>query len=82
MAVVGRVLTMQSQLDDSQAVQTGIEFVAGLCRRLRIPPLRQFGLSQECVPAMVSLAQQASSMKGNPVDLSASALTGILQAAI
>jgi len=75
-------LTQQSQLDDSQAVQTGIEFVAGLCRRLRIPPLRQFGLSQECVAAMVPLAQQASSMKGTPVDLSTATLAGILQAAI
>jgi alcohol dehydrogenase class IV len=82
LAVVGRALTQQSRLDDSQAVQAGIEFVAGLCRRLGVPPLRQFGLSQECVPVMVPLAQQASSMKGNPVELSATALTEILQAAI
>jgi alcohol dehydrogenase class IV len=50
--------------------------------RLKIPKLREFGMTERDVPEMVALARKASSMKFNPVLLSDEALAGALRAAI
>jgi alcohol dehydrogenase class IV len=63
----------------------GIDAVAAFAKLvevLRIPRLRQFGVTGQHVPEMVALARKASSMRYNPVVLSDEALAGVLRAAI
>jgi len=60
----------------------GVEWVAALCRKLRIPPLREYGVDQAAIPQIVAQAAKASSMKGNPVALTDEELRSILVAAI
>lgn len=60
----------------------GVAWVAGLCRRLGIPQLREYGVTRADIPVLVEKASQASSMKANPVVLSPAALAGILREAL
>jgi alcohol dehydrogenase class IV len=60
----------------------GVAWVHDLCRALKVPPLAEFGLKKEDVPAAVAKAQEASSMKGNPVLLTENELTAILHEAL
>jgi alcohol dehydrogenase class IV len=80
-ARIGRALTWR-QSGDPVAVEEGICFVEELVGALGIPPLRRFGLTEQCIPDMVALAKQTSSMKHNPVSLDDDALAGILHRAI
>ncbi|MCC7449182.1 MAG: iron-containing alcohol dehydrogenase [Anaerolineae bacterium] len=59
-----------------------IEALKGLCKALNIPPLAAFGVTAEAIPDLVAQSQQASSMKANPIVLTAEELTHILQAAL
>jgi alcohol dehydrogenase class IV len=81
-AAIGRLMSPQADLSQSQALRACMEIPARLVQELRIPPLRQFGLSQQRTPELVALARKASSMKFNPVVLSDDALAGALNAAI
>jgi alcohol dehydrogenase class IV len=81
-ARIGRTLVGTQDLSDNQAIDAGIEFLDRLLRDLHIPPLRQFGLTAQSVPNLVSLARKASSMRYNPVVLSDEALSAALQKAI
>jgi alcohol dehydrogenase class IV len=47
----------------------GVKWVAALCQKLEIPPLRSYGVTQGDVPLLVEKAAQANSMKGNPIAL-------------
>ena len=49
--------------------EDGIRWVAALRRRLEIPPLRAYGVSEADVPVLVEKAAKASSMKANPIVL-------------
>jgi alcohol dehydrogenase class IV len=64
------------------AIEDGLRWVAALCRRLEIPPLRAYGVGAAQVPPLVEKAAQASSMKANPIVLTAEELTRILELAI
>lgn len=81
-AQIGRTLTNCRELADDAAIDACVEFTAGLVRDLRIPPLSQFGLSEQGVPKLVGLARKASSMRYNPVVLSDEALGTVLRSAI
>jgi alcohol dehydrogenase class IV len=59
-----------------------VEKVSGLCEALRIPKLSTCGVTMDAVPELVVQAQQASSMKANPLKLTAEELTEMLVAAI
>jgi alcohol dehydrogenase class IV len=48
---------------------------------LRIPPLRSYGIRKEHLAALVENAAKASSMKGNPIALTAGELHQILSRA-
>jgi alcohol dehydrogenase class IV len=48
---------------------------------MKILPLGKFGLKENLFPEIVSQAQKASSMKGNPISLTDSELTLILEKA-
>jgi alcohol dehydrogenase class IV len=57
-------------------------WVQALVTDLAIPPLSRHGLSAAEIPAVVVKVEQAASMKGNPVVLSAADLTAILAEAL
>ena len=53
-----------------------------LCSSLEVPTLSELGLTKDLIPEVVNKAQNASSMKGNPIVLSVDELTGILERAM
>jgi alcohol dehydrogenase class IV len=59
-----------------------VEKVSELCEALQIPKLSTCGVTMEAVPELVAQAQQASSMKANPLKLTAEELTEMLIAAM
>jgi len=59
-----------------------VAWVHDLCRALEIPPLAAYGLTEADFPAVVEGASRASSMKSNPVTLTAGELTAILAQAL
>jgi len=56
-------------------------YLADICRQLSVPPLRSYGLKREQIPELVEKAGKASSMKSNPIQLSAEELTEIAERA-
>lgn len=60
----------------------GVAWVRQLVAELAIPPLSLYGMTAADVPAVVEKARQASSMKGNPVQLDDGDLTAILRQAL
>ncbi len=68
---------------DSRAdAWSGVSWVHELSTELKIPPLREAGLSIPDCGRLIPLVQTASSTQGNPVKLSAEELHGILEAAL
>ncbi len=63
---VARLVTGQPHA----SARDGVEWVAGLCRRLEIPPLRTYGVQEQHIPELVEAAGKTSSMKGNPIGIS------------
>jgi alcohol dehydrogenase class IV len=53
-----------------------------LCIDLDVAPLSQFGFTPNDIPTVVAQAQKASSLKGNPIALTAEELSDILQQAV
>jgi len=64
------------------SAEDGVEWIAALCRKLEVPPLRTYGVHEDDVPVLVEKASQASSMKGNPVALSREELREIISLAL
>lgn len=83
--ILGRFTKLTKMLIPDQPFTTaldGIRWLDSLCRRLDIPPLREYGITSADIPAIVAQAQKASSMKGNPIVLDEAALRGILEKAL
>jgi alcohol dehydrogenase class IV len=59
-----------------------VAFVAALTRDLAVPGLGAHGMRAADIPALVDKAKQASSMKGNPLQLTDGELTEIAQRAL
>jgi alcohol dehydrogenase class IV len=74
----------RSRYDAIGAVLGGnpVDWTRALVERLAIPRLRAYGITEDDVPVLVSKAQQASSMKANPVVLRPETLARILRAAL
>ena len=53
-----------------------------LCAELRVPRLREYGVSAAAIPDLVARAKLTSSMKANPVELSDEELEEILEGSI
>lgn len=62
--------------------EEGVAWAQDLVDTLEIPGLGSYGFSQAEIAAVVPKAQRASSMRGNPVVLSAGALSKLLEEAI
>ena len=68
---VARFLTGQPHATADDAVWWLTELVA----KFEIPPLRAYGVEEGHIPELVAKAAKASSMKGNPIELTADELT-------
>lgn len=67
---------------DYTATPTDIaDWLGELCGELSIPRLRDLGITQADFPSLIDKAANASSMKGNPIELADAELLGILEAA-
>ncbi len=75
---IARLLTGKDTANASDAVS----WIGDLCTALGLPGLRRYGLSTVDFPLIVEKTQKASSMQGNPVELSEEELTAILDWAI
>lgn len=75
---IGRLLTGKNQA----TAEDGVKWVAELVRALQIPKLANYGLKPEHVSDVVAKAANASSMKANPIPLTAEELSETLRAAL
>jgi len=75
---VARILTGRSTARASDAVT----WIESLCVALGLPGLRRYGLTENDLPTAVAKARNASSMKGNPIELTDEELIQILRQAI
>ncbi len=73
-----RLLTRSAAAD----AQDGVRWLEHLCTELKIPSLSECGLNHKQVPQLVDQARKASSMKGNPVELTTRELEQIIKSAI
>jgi alcohol dehydrogenase class IV len=60
----------------------GVAWVQDLSEALQVPPLAEFGLQAQDIPAVARQAQKSSSMKGNPIVLTEGELAEILRRAM
>ena len=76
--MIARLLTGR----DNARAEDGIDWVRQTCQKLRIPRLREYGITAADVPAIVQKAAQASSMKANPIVLAAEELATVAEPAV
>jgi alcohol dehydrogenase class IV len=74
MAEVATLVTSQSEATPEDA----IAWLQELTAALSIPGLASYKLSEDEIPAVVTAAQKASSMRGNPIELSNAEVTEIV----
>ncbi len=75
---VARILTGRA---DATAAD-GVAWVEALARDLQVPSLSAYGVDEAALPELVANSQRASSMQGNPIELSEDELTEILRRAL
>jgi alcohol dehydrogenase class IV len=68
--------------DPGTEPRQGVAWVAALARDLGVPRLGAWGLAPGDLAGMVSSALGASSMRGNPVDLTSGELLAVLEEAM
>jgi alcohol dehydrogenase class IV len=68
--------------DNGARMEDGPAWVEHLVREFAIPPLGAYGIRESDVPALVEKAAQASSMKANPIQLTADELADVLLRAL
>ena len=66
----------------SAGATDGIDWIHDLCNALEVTPLLEFGITEAHFPEMIAGAKRASSMKGNPVELTDEELMEILRKAV
>ena len=62
--------------------EDGVKWIQELCHHLQIPRLSTFGLSKEDFKIIIENSMKASSMKGNPIELTYEELEFILDKAL
>ena len=68
--------------DRSATAQDAMDWIGDTSQKFGIPGLGAYGLRAEDFDEIVAKSSVSSSMKGNPIELSADELTAILQAAL
>lgn len=74
---VARIVTGKTDAGPSD----GINWVHNVCSRLKLPPLSDYKITEADFPLLVEKARAASSMKGNPIQLTEEELAKILRQA-
>jgi alcohol dehydrogenase class IV len=72
---IARLLTGEASAQASD----GVRWVRELCRDLRVPRLSAFGIQRDNFEELATKALNASSMKGNPVELTPAQLVAVLE---
>jgi alcohol dehydrogenase class IV len=75
---IARLLTGQS----SAQADEGSAWVHSICSELAIPSLSGFGITEKDLPGIAATALKSSSMRGNPIQLTADELTEALSRAL
>jgi len=63
------------------APEEGVRHIQSLVAKLQVPKLSTFGITERDFPEIIARAQQASSMKANPLALTPAELDGVLKTA-
>jgi alcohol dehydrogenase class IV len=74
---LARMLTGDPEADARQ----GIDWLRALITDLQIPPLGTYGMDPADLPVLIEKSMRSSSMRGNPVELSAEELRTLIQRA-
>jgi alcohol dehydrogenase class IV len=64
------------------AAHDGVSWMQALCAALDVPPLSAHGVTEDDFPLIVEKAARSSSMKGNPITLTAEEMEEILRRAL
>ena len=72
---VARIVTGNPAATPADALQ----WIKELCMQMLVPGLADFGVSEDHIPSIVEKSKRASSMKGNPIELTEDELADILQ---
>ena len=75
---IARILTG----NDSASADDGVAWVQDLCQALQVPSLASYGMRREDLPSVVEKSSAASSMRGNPIELTPDELREILERAL
>lgn len=67
---------------DWATVDDGVAWVGELCQALQVPSLVSYGVTEEDFPLLIEKAAVSSSMKGNPIALTADEMGEILERAL
>jgi alcohol dehydrogenase class IV len=67
--------------DTGATAEAGAAWLQALCGRLEAPALSAYGFASDHAPDLITHAMRSSSMKGNPIDLTARELERILKQA-
>jgi len=68
--------------DSTAQAADGIGWVKDICRKMNIPGLGEIGVAEKDFKSLAAKAARASSMKGNPIELTKSELLEILEMAL
>ena len=68
--------------DADATADDGVIWVQTLSEKLNIPPLADYGVRIEDIPNIIDEAERASSMRGNPIELTRAELSEILERAL
>jgi alcohol dehydrogenase class IV len=67
--------------NDSAEADDGVAWVQDLCQALEVPSLASYGMKERDLPSVVEKSAAASSMRGNPIELTPDELREILERA-
>jgi alcohol dehydrogenase class IV len=68
--------------DANATADDGVEWVHALSEKLDIPPLAAYGVRNEDIPNIIAETARASSMRGNPIELTHAELSEIMELAL
>ena len=68
--------------DNGAEVSDGIAWIQALGSELAVPGLASYGMAETDLSDVVAMAMPSSSMKGNPITLTESELTAVLNRAL
>ena len=74
---IARILTGNG----SAEADDGVAWVRDLCQALEVPSLASYGMTERDLPSVVEKSAAASSMRGNPIELTPEELREILERA-